>query len=92
MAKSAVSPLHQGGGTLANMGRKGKDGGGNRKSKRAIWSGGSAKGTRFPYSEGGISKAKAQEGWSPTQEETAAFEAELAAEQAEREAKLVEGR
>lgn len=80
MASSAVSPIHQGGRTLSEMGRKGKDGGGNKKHKRAIWSGGSAKGTRFPYSEGGISKVKAKEGWSPTNAEVEAFEAELAAE------------
>jgi hypothetical protein len=38
MAKSSsLTPMHQGGRTLAKMGKKGKDGGGKRMNRRTVW-------------------------------------------------------
>jgi hypothetical protein len=69
MSKNIVKPQHQGGRTLAKLGRKANANNPPKKQRRAIWSGGSAKGSRFPYDAGGIAHIKANVGFTETERE-----------------------
>jgi hypothetical protein len=83
MSKNSVRPNHQGGRTLANMGRKLSANNPPKKQVRARWAEGNGPKDRRPYEEGGISGCKATLGFTETERERTEREESIRANQSE---------